>query len=227
MESSTPVREPYQILCLLSLHLHDTPSEEYDSTNTSKTSPSTTQSQTYTPLRTTHTPSSYNVTITSYQKIASTACPPTIPRTDLAQYFLNTLSPHSARGRLKKHATTIVKAELHNHMFAHHPEHFHLLPSILSPTTSYPLIAMSRCPIKNRLTPLAFLLSFRRKLRLPISPKTFLVSAVISYTTNLETTPSVANEETKNVLTTSLHKILPSPYLLLWHKPDTYIQTPH
>jgi hypothetical protein len=33
--------------------------------------------------------------------------------------------------------------------------------------------------------------------------------------TNLETTPSVANEETKNVLTMSSHKILPSPYLLL------------
>jgi len=55
-------------------------------------------------------------------------------------------------------------------MFEHQQDHFHLLPSILSPTTSYPLIAMSRCPIKNRLTPLPFLLSIRRKLRLPIFP---------------------------------------------------------
>ncbi len=33
--------------------------------------------------------------------IVTSSCPPTIPRTDLTQYFLTTLSPHSARGRLK------------------------------------------------------------------------------------------------------------------------------
>ena len=102
--------------------------------------------------------------------VAAIACPPTIPRPDLSHYFLTTLSPHSARSRLKSHVTTIVHAELYNHIFAHDPDHFHLLPSILSPTTSYPLIAMSRCPIKNRLTPLSFLLCIRRKLRLPVFP---------------------------------------------------------
>ena len=102
--------------------------------------------------------------------IAAIACPPTIPRTDLSQYFLTTLSPHSARSRLKLHNTATVHAELYNHVFANDPEHFHLLPSILSPATSYPLIAMSRSPLKNRLTPLSFLLCIRRKLRLPIYP---------------------------------------------------------
>jgi len=102
--------------------------------------------------------------------IAAIACPPTIPRTDLAHYFLTTLSPHSARSRLKNHNTTIVHAELYNHVYEHERDHFHLLPSILSPATSYPLIAMSRCPIQNRLTPLTFLICIRRKLRLPIYP---------------------------------------------------------
>ncbi len=93
-----------------------------------------------------------------------------IVRTDLAQYFLTTLSPHSARGRLKKHSTGIVTVELYNHVFEHEHERFHLLPSILSPHTSYPLIAMSRSCIKNCLTPMTFLLCIRRKLRLPIYP---------------------------------------------------------
>jgi hypothetical protein len=72
----------------------------------------------------------------------------------------------------KKHFTGIVTAELYNHVFEHENEHFHLLPtpSILSPHTSYPLIAMSPNCIKNRLTPLTFLLCIRRKLRLPIYP---------------------------------------------------------
>ena len=38
------------------------------------------------------------------------------------------------------------------------------------PYTSYPLIAMSRCCMKHRLTPLTFLLCICCKLRLPIYP---------------------------------------------------------
>ena len=45
--------------------------------------------------------------------------------------------------------------------------------------------------------------------------------------TNLEIMPLVATEETKNVLTTSLLRILHSPYHLLWHKLVTYTQTHH
>jgi hypothetical protein len=100
--------------------------------------------------------------------IATSACPPTTPRTDLAQYFLTTLSPHSARGRLKKHSTTIVTAELYNHVFEHENDHFHLLPRIFSSHTSYPLIAMSRSCIKHGLTPLTFVLCIWHKLWLPI-----------------------------------------------------------
>ncbi len=39
--------------------------------------------------------------------IAISSCPPTTPRTDLAGYFLNTLSPHSTRGHLKNTLPTL------------------------------------------------------------------------------------------------------------------------
>jgi hypothetical protein len=50
-------------------------------------------------------------------RIATSSCLPTTPQTDLAQYFLTTLSTHCAHGHLKKHSTTIVTAELYNHVF--------------------------------------------------------------------------------------------------------------
>ena len=50
------------------------------------------------------------------------------------------------------------------------PDHTHLLPSILSPTTSYPIAGMSRSQISHRLPPIQFALNMRRKLRLPILP---------------------------------------------------------
>jgi hypothetical protein len=102
--------------------------------------------------------------------IATSACPPTTPRTDLAQYFLTTLSPHSARGCLKKHSTAIITVEFYNHVFEHENDHFHLLPSILSSHMSYPLIAMSHSCVKHHLTPLMLLLCIRCKLQLPIYP---------------------------------------------------------
>jgi hypothetical protein len=76
--------------------------------------------------------------------IAQAACPPTTPHPDLADYFLTTLSPHSARGCINKHSMLNIKNELLNHVYESHFEHFHHLPSILSPPSSYPLIAMSR-----------------------------------------------------------------------------------
>jgi len=50
------------------------------------------------------------------------------------------------------------------------PDHTHLLPSILSPTTSYPIAGMSRSQLSHRLPPISFALNMRRKLRLPILP---------------------------------------------------------
>jgi hypothetical protein len=66
--------------------------------------------------------------------IATSACPPTTPQTDLAQYFLTTLSPHSARGRLKNHSTAIVTAELYNHVFEHENYQFTSFQAFSPPT---------------------------------------------------------------------------------------------
>ena len=55
-------------------------------------------------------------------------------------------------------------------MVEHKHTDFHLLPSILSTQTSYSIIRMSRSAIKHRLSPLSFLISIQRKLRLPIYP---------------------------------------------------------
>jgi len=67
-----------------------------------------------------------------------------------------------------------IKNELLNHVYESHFEHFHFhhLPSILSPPSSYPLIAMSRSNPSHRLSPITFYIMLRRKLRLPIYPKT-------------------------------------------------------
>ena len=78
--------------------------------------------------------------------LAAIACPPTIPQEQLCQYFLTALSPKRARGRFKE-ATVHYHYQLHDLyeiMSTEMPDHIHLLPSILSPTTSYPIAGMSR-----------------------------------------------------------------------------------
>jgi hypothetical protein len=180
-------------------------------------------------LYSTHT-NPHSLILQRYQHIlphiAAIACPPTIPRQDLSHYFLTTFSPHSARSRLKKHTTTIVHSELFNHTFTHARDHFHLLPSILSPATSYPLIAMSQCPIKHRLTPLTFLLCFRHKLRLPIYPENTPCTCGHHIHDIFGDHAFCCNKGSKkrahNVIATSL----PSPYHLLWHKLGTCTPTP-
>jgi hypothetical protein len=64
--------------------------------------------------------------------IVASSCSPTTLRSDLAQYFLTTLPLHSACGRLKKHSTGILAAELYNHVFEYENEHFHLLPNYVA-----------------------------------------------------------------------------------------------
>jgi hypothetical protein len=141
------------------------------------------------------------------------------PRTDLAQYFRTTLSPHSAHGRLKKHSTAIVTAELYNHVFEHKNDDFHLLSSILSSHMSYPLIAMYRSCVKHRLTLLMFLLCIRRKLRLPIySNRTPCILCGLHDHDIYSGHAFCCKRGTKNVHTTSLLGILLELYLLFWHK---------
>ena len=119
--------------------------------------------------------------------------------------------------------------ELYNHVFEYENEHFHLLPRILSPHTSYPLIAMFRSCMKHRLTPLTFLLCIRRKLRLPIYPNPNRTPCTCGHHEHdiTETKPSAVKEVAKNEHITSLLWILPELYLLLLHKPATLFILTH
>jgi hypothetical protein len=85
--------------------------------------------------------------------LASIACPPTIPQEEQCTYFLTTLSPRRARARFKEAAAYYQLNNLYEIMSTDMPDHIHLLPSILSPTTSYPIIGMNRSPIANHLPP--------------------------------------------------------------------------
>jgi hypothetical protein len=83
---------------------------------------------------------------------------------------VTTLSPRRARARFKEAAAYYQLNDLYEIMSTDMPDHIHLLPSILSPTTSYPIIGMNRSPIANHLPPVQFSISIQRKLRLQILP---------------------------------------------------------
>ena len=96
--------------------------------------------------------------------LASIACPPSIPQEQLCQYFLTTLSPKRARGRFKEATAHYQLNNLYEIMSNDMPDHIHLLPSILSSTTSYPIAGMSRSQISHRLPPIPFAINMLRKL---------------------------------------------------------------
>jgi len=79
--------------------------------------------------------------------LASIACPPTIPQDQLCQYFLTTLSPKRARARFREATAHYQLNDLYETFSNDMADHTHLLPSILSPTTSYPIAGMSRLQI--------------------------------------------------------------------------------
>jgi hypothetical protein len=74
---------------------------------------------------------------------ASIATAPTIPQASRIDALLHSTSPKSARDRIKKYITSYLHNATHHKFATHAPEHLHLLPSILSPQTSYPLLGMS------------------------------------------------------------------------------------
>ena len=115
--------------------------------------------------------------------LASIACPPAIPQDQLCQYFLTTLSPKRARGRFREASAHYQLNDLYETFSNDMPDHIHLLPSILSPTTSYPIAGMSRLQISHRLPPIPFALNMRRKLRIPILPYEFKCQCNKTYDT--------------------------------------------
>ncbi len=104
--------------------------------------------------------------------IAEVACAPSIPPTVRINHFLTLVSPKSARSRIKLHLNDYITHSLYNEVFTNAPDQFHLLPSLLSPQTSYPLIGLCRSNPHNRLLNWQFDTGIKRKLRLPLHPTT-------------------------------------------------------
>jgi len=100
--------------------------------------------------------------------IAPLGCPPSCSAAELTTTFENYTSLHSARSRLKKHFGDIITGQIYTNVGTTAPDHFHLLPSILSPQTSYPLVGMCRSNAQHRLPNWATQIAIKRKLRLPI-----------------------------------------------------------
>ena len=104
--------------------------------------------------------------------IVEVACAPSIPPPDRISHFLMLVSPKNARSRLKLHLNDYLSHSLYNKVFSNAPDHFHLLPSLLSSQTSYPLIGLCQSNPHNRLLNWQFDTSIKQKLCLPLHPTT-------------------------------------------------------
>ena len=93
---------------------------------------------------------------------------PSIPPSERTTKFLTTTSLRRARDRIKSFTNTHILHSLYHDVYANSPEHIHVLPSLLSPQTSFPLIALNRSNPTNRLPPWCFSIAMKRKLRLPL-----------------------------------------------------------
>ncbi len=96
--------------------------------------------------------------------IAEVTCAPSIPPPDCINHFLTLVSPKSARSRLKLHINDYLSHSLYNNVFSNTPDHFHLLPSLLSSQTAYPLIGLCRSNPHNRVLNWQFDTCIKRKL---------------------------------------------------------------
>ena len=77
-------------------------------------------------------------------------------------------SDRITQSRIKTHCSNYLWTELHHKFYNTVPDQLHLLPSILSPQISYPLISLCRSLPQNRLPPWIFLPALKRKLCLPL-----------------------------------------------------------
>ncbi len=100
--------------------------------------------------------------------IAPLCCLPTCPSNECIYLFENNITLHSARGRLKKIFGDIITTQIYNKAVTNNKEHIHLLPSILSPQMSFPLVGMCRSDTQNRLPNWATTIAIKRKLQLHI-----------------------------------------------------------
>jgi hypothetical protein len=133
----------------LPLHLHPSISDLYRQT----TNPQSIHLQRY---------------FTLLPQIGPIGCPEKCPDKEKIHLFETSLSYHSAQSRIKDHSANILLGQLYTEVQSNAPEHLHLLPSILSPQTSYPLISLNRSNPHNRLPNWATRIALQRKLRLPV-----------------------------------------------------------
>ena len=80
----------------------------------------------------------------------------------------NKISPHRRRSRIKLHCANAMTDLTYETAYFTSNEHLRILPSILVPKTSYPLVSMCRSIPTNRLPNWSFLIAMKRKLRLPL-----------------------------------------------------------
>jgi hypothetical protein len=104
--------------------------------------------------------------------IAEVPCAPSIPPSDRINHFLTLVSPKSAQSRLKLHLSNYLSHSLYNKVFSNAPDHFHLLPSLLSSQKSSPLFGLCRSNPHNCLLNWQFNIGIKCKLRLPLYPTT-------------------------------------------------------
>ena len=104
--------------------------------------------------------------------IAEVTCAPSIPPSDCINQLLTSVSPKSAQSKIKLHLNKHLSHSLHNKVFSNAPNHFHLLPSLLSSQTSYPFIELCCSNPHNRLLNWQFNTGIKHKLCVPLYPTT-------------------------------------------------------
>ena len=107
----------------------------------------------------------YNGLVT---QIAPLCCSPKCPADEHINAFETRLSPKSARDNLKHAVGMIMTNQIYTEASTSDDELIHLIPSILSAQTSYPLVGMCRSKQHHRLPNWMMDFSIKRKLRLPI-----------------------------------------------------------
>ena len=76
---------------------------------------------------------------------------PVCPMLERSAYLPEKVSTHSAREQIKQACSRISLDKLWQEVMANHPQHLHLLPSILTPEMPYPLIGIIQSVPDHRL----------------------------------------------------------------------------
>lgn len=101
-------------------------------------------------------------------QIGPICCPQSCPDNQRINVFEDVISYHSARSRTKDYSRSILVGQLYTKVANNAPELLHLLPSILSPQTSYPLVSLCRSNPNNQLPNWATKIALQQKLQLPV-----------------------------------------------------------